>query len=233
MRWAPQFTAAVIALLLVVGVGGYVTADRLAADTTGTNTVCATASAPGTTVTGFMAHGVTVPDVVVPDQVTSQCATVTYTVSTQTVTSTVGSTTTVPATTTVPTTTVGNGITVVWIRPLDRQTVSGVLTEASRSCEASALPNSLVDYVEFWIDGTHLNDQNLAPYNCSVDTRMFANGQHVLKAVAYDAVSPTSQASVTVNIQNTTTTTTPTTTAPTTSTTTTVPAGTANVWIAP
>jgi hypothetical protein len=87
--------------------------------------------------------------------------------------------------------------TVSFTTPSNGQTVSGPL-----SCEAAATDDKGVAQVTFSLGATLLNTDVSAPWQCGVDTTLFANGTHVLKAVATDAEGATGTAQISINIQN-------------------------------
>lgn len=92
--------------------------------------------------------------------------------------------------------------------PTAGATLSG--TVSSTKCEAAGTG---ISKVQFYLDSTALNTELSSPYNCSLDTTKFANGSHVLKAVATFTDGRTGSAQVSVNIQNSTASTPSTTTA--------------------
>lgn len=205
-------------VLMVVGAGGVMAALAApnAADTTGQ--VCATA--PGTTVVGHTsAFDGNVVATVAPVTVPNAVACVTYTQSTVTVTGTS------------PTTTLGDVTPplVTWTKPLEGQTVSGVLGD--NNCDAAATDNVGIDHVDFFLDGVFTNRERQAGYACQVNTANFPNGSHTLKATAFDRAGNAGSASITVTFQNGTAPPPTTTTTPTT--TSTVPSGAANIWVSP
>ena len=111
--------------------------------------------------------------------------------------------------------------------PLNGATVSGAISASA--CEASATDGNGIKQVQFYLDSTLVNTELTAPFNCSLDTRKFADGSHMLKAVATDALGATSTAQVGITIKNTVTTPPPVVTPPTTPT----PTGPTVSWYAP
>jgi len=81
--------------------------------------------------------------------------------------------------------------------PLAGATVSGSL--AGAACEASAGGASRV---EFFLDTVALNADVSSPWNCTLDTTLFSNGGHVLKAVAYDKRERAKSTQISINIAN-------------------------------
>jgi len=97
---------------------------------------------------------------------------------------------------------------VSWKTPAADATVSGLLWEptnsgASGPCEAGATDNVGVSKVVFYVDGTLLNTEDVAPYNCKLDSTTVADGSHTLKAVAYDVKGNTATSLRTVTVKNT------------------------------
>ena len=66
----------------------------------------------------------------------------------------------------------------------------------------TAADNVGVDHVDFFIDGAFLNTEHGAPYACVVDTTQYPNGNHTLRATAFDAAGNNASASITVSVQN-------------------------------
>ena len=54
------------------------------------------------------------------------------------------------------------------------------------------------------MDTTQLNNETLAPWQCKLDTRQFANGTHTLRAVAYNSAGASTTITRTVNVLNVT-----------------------------
>jgi hypothetical protein len=81
--------------------------------------------------------------------------------------------------------------------PLANATVSGELS--GTKCEVTG---SGISKVVFYMDTVQLNTENSTPWNCSVDTRKFANGSHTLRAVAYSSSGASTTVTRTVNVQN-------------------------------
>jgi hypothetical protein len=88
--------------------------------------------------------------------------------------------------------------------PASGATLSG--TVWASGCEALASDSNGIKQVRFYLDGTALNTEYSAPYNCTLDTRRFADGAHTLKAVATDALGVSTAAQIGVTIKNGTTT---------------------------
>jgi autotransporter family porin len=86
--------------------------------------------------------------------------------------------------------------------PLDGQTVSGYVGPDSPACEVAATSNVGVTKVVFSVDGTTLNTESYAPWDCVWDTTTVSNGTHTLTAVAYDAAGNSGSASVQVSVAN-------------------------------
>lgn len=108
------------------------------------------------------------------------------------------------ATTTTSTTTSSGPTGVTFNAPLQNATISGSFSDSS-ACEVIGTG---ISRVVFSMDTTQLNTENYAPWQCSFDTRQFANGTHTLRAVAYNSVGASTTVSRNVNVQNTVTSTT-------------------------
>jgi hypothetical protein len=80
--------------------------------------------------------------------------------------------------------------------PLVNAMLSGSFSNSS-ACEVTGTG---ISRVVFFMDNTQLNTETSAPWNCSVDTRQFANGAHTLRAVAYNAAGASSTVSRAVTI---------------------------------
>jgi hypothetical protein len=89
------------------------------------------------------------------------------------------------------------GPTVNFKAPSSGATVSGVLWGAA--CEVAG---SGISKVQFSMDGVQLNLEGAAPWNCSFDTRRFANGSHTLKAIAYDSAGRSATVTRSVYVKN-------------------------------
>src|SRR5688572_17936113 len=87
--------------------------------------------------------------------------------------------------------------TVSFRTPSDGQTVFGQLNKSA--CEVTG---SSIRRVIFYLGATRLNSDESSPWNCNVDTKRFADGAHVLKAVALDASGVSASAQVTINVSN-------------------------------
>jgi Bacterial Ig domain len=90
--------------------------------------------------------------------------------------------------------------TVGWITPGSGATVRGKISGAA--CEVSASDDRGVDRVVMKVDGTTLNTESDAPWNCSFDSTKVSDGSHTLSATAYDAAGNTRTASVSINVAN-------------------------------
>ncbi len=87
-----------------------------------------------------------------------------------------------------------------WAAPAAGAAVSGSLSAST--CEVRATDAGGVDRVVFSVDGTPLNVERYAPYNCVFDSRTVADGAHTLRATAYDKAGNASTATVQVQVQN-------------------------------
>ena len=82
--------------------------------------------------------------------------------------------------------------------PSSGGTMTGTYAD-SASCEVTG---ANIARVIFYMDGTLLNTESYAPWQCKFDSAKFANGTHTLKAVAYDSASAQAQASIPISINN-------------------------------
>jgi len=94
--------------------------------------------------------------------------------------------------------TASSGPSVSWRSPSEGATLSGTV-ESGSACEVAG---SGISRVQFYLDGTALNSEGGAPWNCNFDTRRFSDGTHTLKAVAYSASGASSSVTRSVRIQN-------------------------------
>jgi hypothetical protein len=90
--------------------------------------------------------------------------------------------------------------------PLDNARVSGTVTvkatASSNQAKTSDASTQAVEKVVFFIDGDKIAEDNGEPYETDWDTRTYADGPHIIKAVAYNAANQTSQDEVTVQVIN-------------------------------
>lgn len=89
---------------------------------------------------------------------------------------------------------------VSWKAPVAGATVAGTI--AASACEAKASDNRAVAKVVMKVDGTVLNTESSAPWNCTFDSTKVANGSHALTATAYDAAGNSRTATTTVDVAN-------------------------------
>jgi hypothetical protein len=80
--------------------------------------------------------------------------------------------------------------TVAWKVPAAAATIKGKLQGSA--CEVSASDDHGIEQVVFKVDGTKLNTESDAPWNCSFDTAKFSDGSHAVTATAYDAAGNSS-----------------------------------------
>jgi len=81
--------------------------------------------------------------------------------------------------------------------PLAGATVSGTL--GGQTCEVTA---GGAARVEFFLESVALNVANAAPWSCGLNTTQFANGTHLLKAVAYDKRGKSSATQINISSGN-------------------------------
>ena len=83
--------------------------------------------------------------------------------------------------------------------PVSGATLSGYVA----ACAATATDSDGIKQVQWFLDGTLLNTELLAPYDtCNIDTRQFADGLHTLKVVATDNLGSIGSAQVNVQVKN-------------------------------
>jgi hypothetical protein len=87
---------------------------------------------------------------------------------------------------------------VTFTGPAANATISGAISMSS-ACEVTGTG---ISRVVFFMDNTQLNVETGAPWQCTIDTRQFANGAHTLRAVAYNAAGGSTTVTRAVNIQN-------------------------------
>jgi Big-like domain-containing protein len=90
--------------------------------------------------------------------------------------------------------------TVAWLAPAEGSTIGGTLEGSA--CEVSAADDQGVDHVVFAVDGTTINTESDAPWNCTFDTARVVDGTHTVTATAYDAAGNSSSASRTFTVAN-------------------------------
>jgi hypothetical protein len=73
--------------------------------------------------------------------------------------------------------------TVQFTAPVNRSLVSGVFSD-STGCQVTG---TNIVRVDFWLGTTFLNRENLAPWQCKLDTSKLPSGRHILKATAFDS----------------------------------------------
>jgi len=107
-----------------------------------------------------------------------------------------------------------HAISVSFKEPLAGEVLSNVSYYNSNQCEATG---SDIKKVAFSIvsssgQATALNTELGAPWNCTLNSKNFADGDYTLRAVAYDSANRTATATRSITIKNNTTSTTTTTT---------------------
>jgi hypothetical protein len=76
----------------------------------------------------------------------------------------------------------------------------GQMLSDSYKVVVSASDTSLVSNIKLYIDGVFFKTENYSPYEYTIDTTAYADGSHVLKAVATDASGNTNAATITRNV---------------------------------
>ena len=83
--------------------------------------------------------------------------------------------------------------------PAEGATISGYV----QACAATATDADGIKQVQWFLDGTLLNTELVAPYDtCNIDTRQVADGLHTLKLVATDNLGSIGSAQVNVQVKN-------------------------------
>jgi len=93
-----------------------------------------------------------------------------------------------------------------WESPASGATISGTYSEGgqngSKTCRMSAGDNVRVNRIEIFVDNVPTEIQRFAPWGCEIDTRALPDGQHVLRAVAYDEAGNTAETAIQVTVKN-------------------------------
>ncbi len=82
--------------------------------------------------------------------------------------------------------------------PADDATISG----PSVVINADASDTQGIQKVQFWIDSTYLGYDSTAPYSLSVNSTLFANGAHVIRARVLDYGNNTSDDTASISVDN-------------------------------
>jgi hypothetical protein len=89
--------------------------------------------------------------------------------------------------------------TVSWSAPLSGATLAGSISGSTCAVNASSDTTRVV----FWANNYQINNDYSAPWNCSFNTKVLADGSYTLKAVAYNDNNKTSTtASIPITIKN-------------------------------
>ncbi|NIM15972.1 MAG: hypothetical protein GTO45_28560, partial [Candidatus Aminicenantes bacterium] len=104
-------------------------------------------------------------------------------------------------------TTSAESVTVTITEPQDGAQVSGtVIIKATTSSYAAKSPDAsiqAVEKVEFYCDETKIAEDTDEPYETTWDTTTHADGDHIIKAVAYNIANQTAEDKITVHVVNT------------------------------
>lgn len=92
---------------------------------------------------------------------------------------------------------IDNPPSISFINPQNGQTLSGVIT-----VEVYASDDKGVSRIELFINNQKIYETSSYPYTYNLNTQSYSNGQHTLKAVAYDTSNQQAEVSITVNIDN-------------------------------
>jgi F5/8 type C domain-containing protein/Big-like domain-containing protein len=88
-----------------------------------------------------------------------------------------------------------SSMTINFANVAEGQTLSG-----SYKIVVSASDTSLVSNIKLYVDGVFFKTENYSPYEYTIDTTGYADGNHVLKAVATDTSGNTNAATITRNV---------------------------------
>jgi hypothetical protein len=87
--------------------------------------------------------------------------------------------------------------TVSFIDPVSGETISGTAT-----VQVSAIDNVGMNVVYFYVDGVNKGSDFAAPYSFSVDTTIIADGNHIMKAKAFDKSNNQNYTEISVTVSN-------------------------------
>jgi Big-like domain-containing protein len=90
---------------------------------------------------------------------------------------------------------------VSWTVPTAGSVVNGKISGSD--CEALATDPSGIEKVVMKVDGTTLNTESDAPWNCNFDSTKVSDGTHTLSATAYDDAGNNRTASLSIKVSNT------------------------------
>src|SRR2546423_1714058 len=80
---------------------------------------------------------------------------------------------------------------------------NGAVLSGNVSAGACAVQTSSdTQRVSFWADNWQINNDYSAPFNCDFPTTQLRDGPYSLRAVAYDASGASTEASVSITINN-------------------------------
>jgi len=79
---------------------------------------------------------------------------------------------------------------------------NNAIVSGNTTINANASDNVGITKVEFSVDNTLKMTDTATPYNYSINTLSYPNGNHTVKVIAYDAAGNTKTANLTLNIQN-------------------------------
>ncbi len=83
--------------------------------------------------------------------------------------------------------------------PSNGETVSGTI-----NVTANVISSNGIAHVDFYVDSTLKISETTSPYSMSLETTTLSNGQHTLKAIAYDNSGNSAQSVEQVTVQNAT-----------------------------
>src|SRR4051812_5926051 len=88
--------------------------------------------------------------------------------------------------------------TISWTTPANSAVLSG--TVSGNACAVAT--SSDTQRVTFWADSWQINNDYSAPFNCSFPTTQLSDGPYKLRAVAYDASGNSTEADLSITINN-------------------------------
>ncbi len=80
--------------------------------------------------------------------------------------------------------------------PANGATVTGTITITANASD----PVTMIAHVDFYVDSTLIVSDTAAPYMATLDTTKLSNGQHTLKAIAYNTAGNSAQSVVTITV---------------------------------
>jgi hypothetical protein len=91
-----------------------------------------------------------------------------------------------------------SGPSIAFSAPVSGATISGSFSN-STGCQVTGTG---IAKVVFFMDATQLNTESYSPWQCTLDTRKFANGTHTLRAVGYNSAGASTSVTLSVYVKN-------------------------------